>query len=90
MTPYRAAPHFVGARHAVPVLRISFVNLHPQLERPTNAHPSRNKWTPTVNLTPLNAALTACAANTANKRLTKTLKPLDATFTKFRGVPIES
>ena len=90
MTPYRAAPHFVGARHAVPVLRISMINLYPPMEHAMMVCQSRRKRTHTVNLTPLNATLTLYAANTANKGLTETLKPLDATFTKLRGVPVES
>jgi hypothetical protein len=52
--------------------------------------PPRRKWTPTVSLSPLEATLTAFAATIANKGLTKIVSPLDATLTKYEGVPVES
>jgi hypothetical protein len=91
MTPRRsAADHSVGARHAVPVLRSPYTSLRCPLEDPTSPSPSRRKSAPTANLTPLNATLTLSAVNTVNKGLTKTLNPLDATFTRFPGGAFES
>jgi hypothetical protein len=52
--------------------------------------PPRHKLSPTVNLTTLEATLTALAATIANKGLTKIVSPLDATHTKYKGVPVES
>ena len=40
---------------------------------------------PTVNLTTLDATLTAPPVNDDSKELTKTLTPLEATLTKKRG-----
>ena len=52
--------------------------------------PPRHKLPPTVNLTLLEATLTALAATIAKKGLTKFVSPLDATLTKYEGVPVES
>ena len=52
--------------------------------------PPRHKLPLTVSLTTLEATLTALAATIANKGLTKIVSPLDATLTKYEGVPVES
>lgn len=78
------------AGHAVPVLRDPYTSLHCPMVCPTSSSPSRRKSTPTVNLTPLNATLTASPVNAVNKGLTRTLNPLDATLIQFRGGAFES
>ena len=45
----------------------------------------RHKRTPTVNLNPLEAALTELAVTIANKGLTWILSLLDATLTEYHG-----
>lgn len=86
MTPDTRRPAVVrrGRARRAP-LKNAYAQLRAPLERSTNATPSRHKPTPTVNLTLLDATLTTSAANTVNKGLTKTLKPVDATFTKYQG-----
>lgn len=44
----------------------------------------------TVNLTLLNATLTKFSPNAANKGLTNTISPLEATFTSFVGWPFNT
>jgi hypothetical protein len=44
---------------------------------------------PTASLTPLNVTLTGFPVAVVNKRLTKTLSPLNATFTKYQGGPFD-
>jgi len=63
--------------------------LRATLEGSTNASPQRHKPTHTVNLTPLEATLTRFAATIASKGLTKLLSPLNATLTKYQGVPVD-
>src|SRR6202165_1513465 len=60
--------------------------------RDARAHSRRRKraysaqfW---CNISPLAATLMGLPASVANKRLTAWLNPLDATFTKFRGVGV--
>jgi hypothetical protein len=45
---------------------------------------------PIVSLSPLNATLTNFLVTTLNKRLTRTLSPLDATLTKKPGVSVDT
>jgi hypothetical protein len=67
----------VGPQHAVPQFASS------QMHRPDLR---AQVYCRTVRLTPLEATLTRCFANVANKGLALELSSLDATLTKFLGV----
>lgn len=90
MTPLRPATRFLGARHAVTLIRIPRIKFCLPLERRMYTCANCQKSTLTVNLTPLESTSTKFPVTVANKGLTKTLNPLDATFTNFRGVPFDT
>ena len=59
------------------------------LTPPKTFHPSQlNSSQQSALVSPLAATLMDLPASVANKRLTAWLNPLDATFTKFRGVGV--
>jgi len=83
-----ALPLLVGARHAVPILRISRGRIRPPLEDLLGD--PRHKLTPTASLTPLEATLTPFAAAVANKGLRGMVSSLDAMLREYAGVSLES